>query len=372
MKSILRIPILLLAALTILLLAGCVPFPMVAMDEGLVIGQTYHLGSGQTLDNDLTVIGGNATLDENSTVNGSVVVIGGNVTIDGSINGDLSVIGSDVSLGNHAVVQGSVDTVSGTVRRAEGAVVRGESVENNGPIPRITTLRTPAMQVSIDPITAPLMAMFQALALAALAVVVNLFAAVPMERTGRAAVTVPAASGGVGCLTLLVLLVMAVTIILIPVSILGLIVVGVAGLFGWLAIGLLVGRQIAILLKQSWTEPVNAGVGTLVISLLASLLNIIPCIGWVGSALVGLVALGAAVLTRFGTQVYPSPYSMAPVPQPRPYTQPLASAPVAYAPPSQEPGTENSSARVYPLESDQPSENPPAGPDETTPHNPEE
>lgn len=364
MKSIIRLPLLLLAAITILFLAGCVPgpIPMISTDQGLVIGQTYHLTSGQTLDHDLTVIGANATIDQNSTINGSLAVIGGTVTVDGTVNGDLSVIGSDVSLGDHAVVQGSVDTVSGTLHRAEGAVVQGNRVPNHRPappVPPVTTLHTPVMQVGVDPITAPLVAMFQALALAALAVVVNLFAPVQMERAGRTAVTVPAASGGVGCLTILVLIVMAVTIILIPVSFLGVLAAIIAALFGWLAIGLLIGRQIGILLKQNWTEPVNAGVGTLAITLLVGLLNIIPCLGGMVFTLATLVALGAAVLTRFGTQVYPSPYAMAPVPQPGPYTPPPAPAPVREEYPAAEP----ESPRAYPPESDQPAENPPSGPD---------
>jgi hypothetical protein len=354
MKTFIRIPILLLATLAILLLAGCVPVPLVSLDQGVIVGQSYRLESGQTLNHDLTVIGGNAVLEENSTVNGSVAVIGGNVIIDGKVNGDVSVIGSDVSLGNHAVVQGSVDTIGGTVRRASGAVVQGQDMGRNRNIPRITTLQTPAMHLNFDPITAPLMAIFQALALAALAIVVNLFAPTLMDRTGRAAQAAPAASGGVGCLTILVLVVMTLTIILIPISLLGFIVMGVAALFGWLALGLLVGRQVAVLLKQPWSDPVNAGVGTLVITLLASLLTIIPCIGWIGGALASLVGLGAAILSRFGTQVYPSPYSATAIAHPGPYTPPT---PPTYPPP--QPG-----ARVYPPESDQPGGTPPAGPDE--------
>jgi hypothetical protein len=339
----------------IFLLAGCVPFPMVAAADGLVVGQSYRLSSGDTLDNDLTVIGGSATLEEDSTVNGSLAVIGGTVTVDGTINGDLSVIGGDVSLGESAVVQGSVDTMGGTLRRADGATIHGDRVENDNPIPHVTTLRTPPLQIGFDPITGPLTAMFQALAMAALAVVVNLFAPVHMERTGRTAFTVPMASGGVGCLTILVLVVMTVTIILIPVSFLGVLAAMIAALFGWLAIGLLIGRQIGILLKQSWTEPVNAGVGTLVITLLAS----IPCIGALAWTLGGLVALGAVVLTRFGTQVYPSPYSVAPVPQSGPYTSQPAPAPVQEIYPPEEPRTSSTGARVYPVESDQPGENAP-------------
>ena len=45
-------------------------FPFQFRDQGLVIGQFYRLESGKTLNNDLTVIGGNATLMQDSTVNG--------------------------------------------------------------------------------------------------------------------------------------------------------------------------------------------------------------------------------------------------------------------------------------------------------------
>ena len=65
--------------------------------------------------------------------------------------------------------------------------------------------------------------------------------------------------------------------------------------------------QLAVWLKQPRTDPISAGVGTLTISLLGSLLNIIPCVGWSISFIAGLVALGAVVLTRFGTQIYPAP-----------------------------------------------------------------
>ncbi len=338
MRRLTRISVLLLAAFTLLFLAGCVPIP--TGDQGLVIGDSYRLESGKTLNNDLTVIGGNATLMQDSTVNGDVAVIGGNVTIDGKVNGDVSAIGGFVSLTDHANITGSVSTLGGTVDRSSQAVVEGKTpTRTNQPGP-VTTFKSPAMQVSVDPITGPLIAIFQALALAALAVVVNLFAPMPMERASHTALTAPAAAGGVGCLTILVLLIMAITIILLPVSLLGFLVLGIAVLFGWLALGLLLGRQLAVWLNQPWSDPINAGAGTLVLSLLVSLMNIIPCIGWTGSALVGLVALGAVVLSRFGTQIYPPPYSST-----APYT---STAP--YAPPPAQSG----GAHIYGPESDQP------------------
>lgn len=321
MKSIIRIPFLALVILLMTLLAGCGP-SFSTSDGGLVVGQSYRLPSGESLNNDLTVMGGSATLEQGSTVNGDVAVIGGNVTIDGQVNGSVSILGGSATLNNHAHITGDVSTLGGSLYKSERAVIDGEQTENRRvPVPPVTVMRTPAVTTSFDPITGPLMAIFQGLAVAALAVLINLFAPIPMERTGRTAVSQPFASGGVGCLTLLILVIMAITIILLPVSLLGIVLIMIAALFGWASLGLMVGRQIAVWLKQPWSDPVSAGVGTLGLSLVISTLNLVLCLGGPIYTLVGLVALGAVVLTRFGTQAYPSGMAMAPRPA-VPYTPP--------------------------------------------------
>lgn len=326
MKKILRIPLLILLTLVILSLTACSSVPN--LGPGLVLGQSYRLGNGETLNESLTVIGGNAVLDTGSTVNGDVAVIGGNVTIDGAVNGELAVMGGYVYLSDHAVIKGSVTTIGGSVQRSSKAVVEGQNTQS-GRTP-ITTINTPGVNVSFDPITAPLTATFEALALAALAIIINLFASRPMERTGQAAESQVLASGGVGCLTILVLVIMTITIILIPISVLGFLAAAVAALFGWTALGLLLGRRLSSWLKQSWSEPINAGVGTLILSLVASLINFIPCIGWIGSVVVSMIGLGAVVLTRFGTQVYPTPGGAAVLtPRPMPYAPPAPVPPPA-------------------------------------------
>jgi hypothetical protein len=200
-------------------------------------------------------------------------------------------------------------------------------------------MRTLPFNISFDPITGPLMAFFQALALAALAIVVQLFAGPMMDRAGRTAVAQPIVSGGVGLLTVIVapalIIILAITIILLPLSLLGAFAIGIAVLFGWLSLGLIVGRQITVWLKQSWSDPVNAGVGTLTLSLLASMLNLIPCLGWMANGLIWFIALGTAILTRFGTQPYPS----MPAPRPAtPYMPPavpaMPAAPMPVTPPA--------------------------------------
>lgn len=296
-----------IALLVLLSLTSCVA-PSV-QTEGLVIGDSnYRLENGDVINTDLTIIGGNAALDEGSTVNGDVTVIGANATIDGKVTGSVSVLGGYVYLDDHASVTGDLVSLGGTISRSAQSQVMGETTP--GGSSGVPIMRALPVNINFDPVTGPLMSFFQALALAALAIVVQLFAAPLMERTGQTALAQPVVSGGVGLLTVIVapalILVLAITIIMIPLSLLGILALGFAFLFGWLCLGLVVGRQLAVWMKQSWSDPVSAGVGTLALSLLSSMLNLIPCLGWLANALVGFVALGAVILTRFGTQTYPS------------------------------------------------------------------
>jgi hypothetical protein len=334
MKNINKFPIYFLLIFTLALLTSCVPIP--TANSGLVVGNTYRLESGKTLNHDLTVVGGKAIIEDDATVNGDLAVIGGDVTVNGNINGDVSVLGGYVSIQDDARISGAISSMGGTINQSNKAIVEGKDNSDRSRPNTTPNFQNPAMQVSLDPITRPLMAIFQALALAALAIVVNLFIPKPMERTSSTALEAPVASGGIGCLTILVLVIMAITIILLPVSLLGVLVMAFAVVFGWLALGLLVGRKIAGWLNQPWSDPIHAGVGTFVLSLLTSMINIIPCIGWLAPVLVSMVALGAVVLSRFGTQNYPPGFTTPHIPRP--------TAP--YSAPSPQPG-----ARVYPPES---------------------
>lgn len=325
MKFFNRLSLMLLVLFSLIVLSACSAIPGVG--GGLVIGDNYRLASGQTLNHDLTVIGGNATLESGSTVNGDVAVMGGSVSIDGTVRGDVSVMGGSVRLEDNAVVRGTVSQLGGSISRAPGAVVEGTQDLNQPPLPS-TVMRTPRVDVNFDPITGPMLAFFRALALGALAVLVQLFAAAPMQRAAHAAQTQPIVTGGIGLLTLLVapalLVILAITIIMLPVSLLGFLLLGVALVFGWLAVGQITGQMLARLFQQSWTDPITAGVGTLALSLVASMANLIFCIGWLPTFLVSVVGLGAVIVTRFGTRFYVSTLAAA-----QPAAPPLAPA---YAP----------------------------------------
>jgi hypothetical protein len=338
MKSITRIAMLLI----VLLMALALPATALAQDGGngkVVFGGTYTLESGQTLNGSLAVFGGEATLEENSIVNGDIALSGGTLTINGLVNGDVAILGGTVMIGETAHVRGDITTLGGSVNRSPGAKVDGSVT--NGPsnfsfnLPRSFVAVPTIPRINFDPIGRAMWAIFQALALGAIAVLVGMFLPNPTKRVAATIATQPVVSGGIGLLTVFILpvvvVLLAITILLIPVSLLGILAAVIAVTFGWIALGLEVGERMATsLFHQDWTTPVAAGVGTFTLSLVANMVSIVPCIGWLLPFLITIVAVGGVLASRFGTQIY----APATVPMPPAQYQPqTTSYPVPTTPP---------------------------------------
>ncbi len=289
--------------------------------DKLVFGGSYTLKEGEILKGSLLVFGGTAQISEGSLVTGDAVVMGGTLTIDGVVEGEVFGIGGLIVLGPTAEIHGDVNTVSAKLDRAEGAVVDG-TVNNvtAGPfsliIPKnlqLPELNNPALSlprnIHINPAWDALMVLIRSLIWAALAVLVALFVPKALDRVSGAAVGAPIASGGLGCLTILVvpllLVLIAITICGIPISMIGFFLLVVAWGFGVIAIGAETGRRLAGLMKSDWALPVSAAVGVFILTLVADGIGIlVPCIGWIISAFIGVIGLGAALLTRYGRQSY--------------------------------------------------------------------
>lgn len=75
---------------------------------------------------DLVQLGKTIRIERNELVNGDVVTIGSDIIIDGKVTGDVAAIFGGVRLGPEAIVNGEVVSILGNVTRADGAVVRGE------------------------------------------------------------------------------------------------------------------------------------------------------------------------------------------------------------------------------------------------------
>jgi hypothetical protein len=271
---------------------------------------------------DLVVFGGVVVVEEGATVNGSVVLIGGTLTIDGEVTVDAVLIGGTANLGSSAYVHGDLVTVGGTLQRDKDARVDGEVITNI-PAPEISIPVVPGAPAKPNPSGQPNRPQFDAgylvnnalgvigriLVITILAVLSMLFLQQPAERVAYAVTRQPVIIGGVGLLTVvlapLVIVLLAVTLILIPVAALVVLALILAWLMGVIAIGLEVGQRFTAAINQQWPVVLTAGFGTFLTITSMELLNLIPCLGWLISLVIGLLAIGGVVITFFGSRSYP-------------------------------------------------------------------
>jgi hypothetical protein len=168
-----------------------------------------------------------------------------------------------------------------------------------------------------------------ALVVAFLGGLAALFFQPQLDRVSQAVVQQPVMTTSIGLLTFVVLFIAAITIILLPVVLLSLIPLAFAWLFGVISIGQEIGDRFARAIRQPWTPVIATGVGTFVlvfivasIQSLNSLAPFLACVTWVIPVLVGFLAIGAVVITRFGIRpiqgpgltVYNSPTDSGPIP----------------------------------------------------------
>jgi len=314
-------------ALLVILMA----IPTIAQADGpdgsgdkFVLGGTYRLDEGETLDGNLFIIGGTATVDEEAKVNGDILLTGGTLTLNGEVKGNIMAIGGLVSLGETAHVHGNIGRIGASVQQNPKARVDGEVIESvTGPY-QFSIPWQPLEPITFlsNIISGSAWFLFRTLSLAALAMILILFILKPAERVADSIVTQPWTALGIGLLTVLVapivIVILAITIIMIPVALIGLLAFALAILFGWVALGLEIGKRIAQLFKVDWAPAVSAGVGTFLLTFITATIGYIPCIGWLAPTFVGIAGLGGVIITRFGTRDYPiegiPPASAAPVP----------------------------------------------------------
>jgi hypothetical protein len=359
------------------ILIAALAWPGTALAKGLredkvVFGGSYTLASGETLDGNLVVLGGIAILEEGSQVDGDVLLAGGTLDISGEITGNVVALGGLADLKASTVIRGDVTMIGAHLQREAGAVVEGKVITNfNGPLSLDFPggVRMPQFEASFTPFFDLLWFMFRVFMWAALAVLVALFLPVQTKRTADAAVKQPLVAGGLGLLTVVItppaLIILAITILLIPASLLAALLVAIAWMFGLISLGFEVGNRLAEMLKQEWAPPVSAGAGTFVLILVINGVDaLIPCVGWLVPAIAGMVGLGAVILTRFGTQAYPLYPPLAPLSPgggrpPAPPVGPLP-AEVEEAPASEEPVESPAPQEEAQPEETQPDEAPPA------------
>ncbi len=330
------------ALLTILLFVS-LAVPVWADDgEGEVVfpGGSVVIGPEDELDGDLTVMGGSVELREGGCIRGDVVVLSGQAIVDGRIDGNLVVIGGTLDLQSHAVINENLVTFGASVSRAEGAIVHWHRIEGffGQGFPLLRTWRGfPGLadvgriwrgEAVFNLLGFLVRTVFSTLALMALGVLLVLFLPKQTALLGQTVSEAPLPSIGVGLLTFIVLLILVPLLVVIcigiPVALLLVLAAVAAGIFGWIAIGVLIGQRLLAALQVAQPQPLlEVIVGIPVITLLSA----VPCLGWLLALIVASAGLGAVVLTRFGTMAYEPLSKAAGLPGPPSLATDVQSAP---------------------------------------------
>ena len=301
--------------------------PQIAWARGsgihdVVIGKPFTLSEGETFSGNLIALGSPVTMEKGSTFEGDIVLVGGSLESAGKILGQLASVGGTVHFASTATVSEDIAVIGSAPQVDHGAKISG-SMKSIGEFPLSDSSSGKTSSFGILPADFLLggllpgktdlwyegtALLFKVLLLSAIAILVVMFLPVPTRRVARTIAGQPAVSFLIGMLTLVaataLLLLLAFTICLSPVSLLGALILVAAVLMGWVALGSKVGEGLRALLGANWHPAVQAGVGTMILTLIASGVAYIPCAGSLLDILFLSFGLGAVVLTRFGGQEY--------------------------------------------------------------------
>ena len=233
----------------------------------------------------LVVAGGTVTVPEDATTPGPIYVVDGTLDVQGRVGGDVVQLGGRVVAGPTARVDGVLDAFAGSRAVAPGASVRVTSVDvSAGPSPVARALLF-AVQTGVLAVAGYLLGRRRP----------DLLATV-----GTAVRDHPLVSVTVGALVsvsaIALLVFMAFTLVLIPVTVLGLLAgVAVTG-YGVLALGYLVGTRLG---RFGLEGGAATAAGVVAVSVAAELLSFVP-FGDVLVLLVGTAGIGAVLVTYLG------------------------------------------------------------------------
>ena len=330
--------------------------------DRIITGDDYVLRSGAVERGAIVVLAGTVTIEPDARLDGDLTALAGDVELRGTIDGSVVVFGGNVNIYDTATIGGDCAVFGGRVRIDESARIGGQVVTNPDggwlpfrdlqrwglesgieipEIPRVPAVpavpRVPSVPHVVDSHRSSFAeriggAFLTAVGLGVAALLVALLWPRQMERVRNTIVREPVSSGLVGFVTWLaaalvtpILLVLATALIIVfcvgllgyPIILVAWLLILVACLFGWAALGAIAGRwMIGRLSLQGVTPAMEAGLGAFSVTLVLGVVGAIWLVGlaaWLASLLLSSVALGAVILTRFGRRDYRTGQAILPV-----------------------------------------------------------
>jgi hypothetical protein len=262
-----------------------------------------YVAQGQIHDGDLVSIMGNVRVD--GKVTGTVVVVMGSIEIGGDVEGEVVSVMSRAHLGPNAHVGGQMVGVGWSIARDVGSRVEGEIV-NIG----FMNLVPFAGQGGLAGFLRFLL-IVHLITLAFLFLVLLIITALIPRRLSVMADAFPTKWGWsflTGVLTyagvVIGVVILACTIIGIPLALLLAFLAAVAKWIGLAALCYLIGRTAGRNLFNRELPHLACVLGGFVVY---ALLSLVPFVGWVFSMLMKILGVGLALYTKFGAEPAPQP-----------------------------------------------------------------
>jgi len=276
-----------LLVVVLLLVAGSGADPD-AMHVAFDGDRTVDALAGSNATDPVVVGGGTVTLPAGETHAGAIYVVDGNATIRGRVDGDVTVVAGNLSVADGATITGELQSFGGSTDVAPGATVA-----------RRTNVDVVAQERSLADRLGVLAV--QALALAVAAAAFARRAPDALANVGDAITGHALVSGVVGALAGVTLLVgfvaMAFTVVLAPVSVLGVVAEVLVLCYSLVAASARIGAALPV-----ERADLAAALGAIALVLALELLSIVPVVGGLAQLAVVSVAFGAVLVTYFGWQ----------------------------------------------------------------------
>jgi len=290
-------PLVCLAGLTWLFLSACSAQPV--MTGTLINGGSFKVAGGERQSSAVLLASGELVVAAGGELDGPVVLVEGSARIDGRVNGDVIMLGGTLDLGPQAELNGDLRHGGGQLRRDPQARLLGNFAEGM----QIPELLSAGSLPDIRPPTV-WERLLRPLLLCLIAALLLRWRPEPFNRMARAAGrhwVICMALGvlsGVAGLALLVL--MAFTILLIPVSLFGLVLLAGGIIAGWFAYGVLLGRGLERLSRERMMPLAARVLGVYLVLAALQFLPDLPVLGGTLALLFTAGGLGALLLTRAG------------------------------------------------------------------------
>jgi hypothetical protein len=270
-------------------------------DETYVPSERHRRGRDR---NERVAFGEAIVVERDETVR-SVVAIGGPLTVRGHVREDAVVIGNDLVAEPGAIIDGDAVAIGGKLDLREGASVRGDRVNIGGPFGGIARVVARAAHGEVSAATllalSVLSTLVRGLIIFVVALLLLTFVPERVQRVRAYLLAHPGSSALAGVAMLIatvpLIVLLCITIIgipLVPVLVVALLLLGAMGLT-------------ALLTWLGDRLPIFAGsktpFGALLIGLaLLVLVDLVPVLGTLVVFVASLVAAGAALLARFGSE----------------------------------------------------------------------